>query len=223
MKRNVSRKTGAIVLFLLIGYVSISYFVGFPLGFGKILSQHAAKSYCSKIYPEAQVGKTVFNPVRNGYQTTVTLGDERIYVSANPAKDFVYDAHREELFLNESGIAEIIAELTRTNGHFYACRVIWNCDDTITPIVSLRIDYTDDESVPLPSQAQIKELLAPVALEFIARVENIHPLESIEVQYYHPDFNPDEKGYTWRSMTVALNNNTPRTKEIFYAAELVEK
>ncbi len=95
VKQKTARKTGAIVLFLLIGYVSISYFVGFPLGFGKIISQQAAKSYCGKIYPEAQVGKTVFNPV--------------------------------------------------------------------------------------------------------------------------------EKGDTWRSMTVARNNNAPRTKEMFYAAELVEK
>ncbi len=40
---------------------------------------------------------------------------------------------------------------------------------------------------------------------------------------YHPDYNPDEKGDAWRAMTVDLDNNAPRTKEIFDTSELIEE
>lgn len=215
-------KKGIFVLIILIAYVFSSVFAGFPLGFGKTMERNMAKRYCRIVYPQAQLGKTVFNPVANGYETAVGLEDETIHIGVNLTEETVTDYYRQELFLNDNGVTEIISRLGRTYESFISVYVVWKCDDPMTPIASLRLDYADHESLSLPGEDQIKELLAPVVLDCIDQIEVILPLESAVVKYYHPDFDPDEVGMTWRSMEISLGNNEPRTKELFDATELAE-
>ena len=73
MMAKKRRKVYALILVFLAVYVCFSALVGIPLGFGKIMERDAAKNYCSIVYPQAQLGKTVFNPVGNGYETAVYL------------------------------------------------------------------------------------------------------------------------------------------------------
>ena len=86
--------------------------------------------------------------------------------------------------------------------------------------MSLRLDYTDYESFPLPGEGQIKELPAPVVLDCILQVEELVPLNKAMIKYYHPDFDPDEHGMTWRTMEISLIHDVLRTKELLDAAEL---
>ena len=69
---------------------------------------------------------------------------------------------------------------------------------------------------------KIKELLAPIVLGCITQIEDILPLKSVIIKYYHPAFHPDEKGMTWRTMKVSLDQNAPRTMELLNTAELIE-
>ncbi len=214
-------KKGVFVLIILIVYVFSSVFAGFPLGFGKIMERNMAKRYCSAVYPQARLGKTVFNPVANGYETAVDLEDETIHIGVNLTEETVTDYHRQESFLNDNGVKKIRNRLGRTYERFISVSVVWKYDNPTIPIASLRLDYADYGSSSLPSEEQIKELLAPIVLDCIDQIEAILPLESVVVKYYHPNFNPDEVGMTWRSMEISLDNDEPRTKELFDAIELV--
>ena len=184
------------------------------------MERNAAKNYCSIVYPQAQLGKTVFNPVAGGYQTVVYLEGEPNYIGVNLAEQTIYDPYREALFSKERGIHELELNLNRTYDSFIFCQIVWPCNDPGTPVMSLRLDYTDYESAPLPDEEQIKVLLAPVVLDCITQVEELFPLNKAIINYYHPDFNPDEHGMTWRTMEISLNHDVPRTKELLDAAEL---
>ena len=199
--------------------------IGFPLGFGKLMARGLSKEYCNIICPQATLGKTVFNPVSNSYETAVYVGEEQLYIRTSPNQDMVGDPYREELFLQETGVSEVVSKLFRTyvQGRYYrflSCAVCWNYNDPMTPITTLRFDYGDYESASLPSEAQIKELLSPIALDCITQIEKLLPLDNVYLLYYHPDFKPDEKGMTWRSMKIPLDRNTARTKELLETAEL---
>lgn len=219
-KKNV--KKGIFVLTLLAAYACASAFAGFPLGFGKIAERTMAKRYCSAVYPQARLGKTVFDPVAGGYKTAVDLGEETIYIKVDLPEEAVTDYHRQELFLNDSGVEEILGRLRHTYDEWVSCGVVWKVDDPMTPIASFRLDYTDDESASLPDEARIKELSAPIVLDGIGQIEAILPLASVVVNYYHPDFAPDEVGMTWRSMEIVLDGDQPRTKAQLDAPELAE-
>ncbi|MGM9600855.1 MAG: hypothetical protein ACI3W5_04615 [Faecousia sp.] len=214
------RKLYVLILIFLTVYVCFSAFLGFPLGFGKITERNAAKNYCSIVYPQAQLGKTVFNPVANGYQTVVYLDGEPNYIGVNLTEQTISDPYRAASFLKGSGVGALESELKRTHDCFIACQVVWPCNDLATPVMSLRLDYTDYESSPLPDEGQIKELLAPVVLDCIIQVEELYPLNKAIIKYYHPDFKPDEHGMTWRTMEISLNHDIPRTKELLDTAEL---
>ena len=214
------RKLYVLILIFLTVYVCFSAFLGFPLGFGKIMERNTAKNYCSIVYPQAQLGKTVFNPVANGYQTVVYLDGEPNYIGVNLTEQTIFDPYRAASFLKGSGVGALESELKRTHDCFIACQVVWPCNDPATPVMSLRLDYTDYESSPLPDEGQIKELLAPVVLDCIIQVEELYPLNKAIIKYYHPDFKPDEHGMTWRTMEISLNHDIPRTKELLDTAEL---
>lgn len=214
------RKLYVLILIFFTVYVCFSAFLGFPLGFGKIMERNAAKNYCSIVYPQAQLGKTVFNPVANGYQTVVYLDGEPNYIGVNLTEQTISDPYRAASFLKGSGVGALESELKRTHDCFIACQVVWPCNDPATPVMSLRLDYTDYESSPLPDEGQIKELLASVVLDCIIQVEELYPLNKAIIKYYHPDFKPDEHGMTWRTMEISLNHDIPRTKELLDTAEL---
>ena len=216
------RQVYVLILIFLTVYVCFSAFVGCPLGFGKIMERNAAKNYCSIVYPQAQLGKTVFNPVANGYETVAYLEGEPNYIGVNLTEQTISDPCRAASFLKESGVGALKSELKRTHDCFIACQVVWLCNDPATPVMSLRLDYTDYESSPLPDEGQIKELLAPVVLDCIIQVEELFPLNKAIIKYYHPDFNPDEHGMTWRTMKISLDHDVPRTKELLDTAELTE-
>lgn len=186
------------------------------------MERNAVKTYCSAVYPQAQLGKTVFNPVANGYETAVRLQDGTIHMGVNLAEGIVADPHREALFLKELGVAELLSRLERRYGCFLYCRIVWNYGDPTTFLASLDLDYTDHESAPLPSEDPIKELLAPIVLDCITQTEKLLPLESASISYYHPDFAPEERGMTWRTMKLSLNHDEPRTTELLTSAEFTE-
>ena len=157
-----------------------------------------------------------------GYETVVYLEEEPNHIGVNLTEQTIYDPYRAASFLKESGVGELTLELERTHDCFIACQVVWPCNDPATPVISLRLDYTDYESSPLPDERQIKELLAPVVLNCIIQVEEIFPLNKAIIKYYHPDFNPDEHGMTWRTMGISLDHDVPRTKELLDTAELTD-
>lgn len=220
MVAKKKRKIYVLILIVLTVYVCFSAFVGVPLGFGKIMERNAVKNYCNIVYPQAQLGKTVFNPIASGYETPVYLEEGPNHIGVNLTEKTISDPYRAALFLKESGIGELLSKLERTYDCFIACQVVWPCDDSETPVMSLRLDYTDYESILLPDEGQIKELLAPVVLDCIIQVEKLFPLNKAIIKYYHPDFNPDEHGMTWRTMEISLTQDVPRTEELFEAAEL---
>lgn len=216
------RKLYVLILIFLTVYVCFSAFVGFPLGFAKIMERNAAKNYCSIVYPQAQLGKTVFNPVANGYETVVYLEGEPNYIGVNITEQTISDPCRAASFLKESGVGALKSELKRTHDCFISFQVVWPCNNPATPVMSLRLDYTDYESSPFPDEGQIKELLAPVVLDCIIQAEELFPLNKAIIKYYHPDFNPDEHGMTWRTMEISLDHDVPRTIELLDTAELTE-
>lgn len=121
MRKQGNRKRDAVLFLLLAIYICGSCFAGFPLGFGKWMERSTAKEYCDIVYPEAQIGKTVFNPVGNGYETAAYLEDEKTYtyIGVSLAKNTIYDPYREEAFLQETGVAEVLSRLTRTHNRFF--------------------------------------------------------------------------------------------------------
>lgn len=214
------KKDYVLALIFLAVYVCTSAFVGFPLGFGKIVERNVAKNYCDIVYPQAELGKTVFNPVANGYETTVYLEGEPNYIGINLTEQTIYDPYREASFLKESGVKELKSKLESTHDCFVFCQVVYPCGDPATPVMSFGLDYTDYKSSHLPDEGQIKELLAPVVLDCIIQIEELYPLNKAIIKYYHPDFNPDEHGMTWRTMEISLTRDVPRTKELLDTAEL---
>ena len=227
MHLHLTRKQKLLLLILSFFalYTCLSALLGFPLGFGKLMARGISKEYCSIVYPQAALGKTVFNPVSSSYETVVYLGEERFYIRTNPNQDTVGDPYREKLLLQETGVSEVVSKLFRTyvQGRYYrflSCAVYWNYHDPMTPITSLQFDYGDFESPSLPSEAKIKELLSPIALDCITQIEPLLPLDHVDLLYYHPDFDPDETGMTWRIMEIPLERDTPRTKALLDAAEL---
>lgn len=206
-------------------YIGLSILIGFPLGFGTMMARGIAENYCEAVYPQAAMGKTAFNPVSNSFETVIYLGDETLYIRSMPNQSAVSDNYREELFLQETEVTETISRLHRryVSGQHYrsvGCYVYWNYDDPMTPITNLRFDYGDYETSKLPNDEQIKELLAPIALDCILQVEKHLTLNKVELLYYHPDFNPDESGMTWRMMEIPLTDETPRTKTLLDGAQL---
>jgi len=211
-------------LFSLI-YIGLSSLLGFPLGFGTMMARGITENYCEAVYPQAAMGKTVFNPVSNSFETVIYLGDETLYIRSRPNQSAVNDNYREGLFLQETGVTETVSRLHRTyvSGQYYrfvACYVYWNYDDPMTPITNLRFDYGDYETSKLPNDEQIKQLLAPIALDCILQVEEHLTLNKVELLYYHPDFNPDENGMTWRIMEIPLTDETQRTEKLLDGAQL---
>ena len=212
------RKVWVLILTVLAVYVGLSALLGSPLGFGRIMERTAAKEYCSIVYPQAPLGKTVYNPIASGYQTAVYLdgsdGDSNS-IGVNLAERTIYDPSREASFLEESGVGECIEKLERKYGNCYiACRVVWPCSDPSAPVLRLWLDYTDSESTPLPDEAQIKELLSPIVLDCILQVEEHYPLDKATIKYYHPDFDPHEHGMTWRTLEISLAPDVPRTETL---------
>ena len=67
---------------------------------------------------------------------------------------------------------------------------------------------------PLPDEAQIKELLSPIVLDCILQVEEHYPLDKATIKYYHPDFDPNEHGRTWRTLEISLAPDVPRTETL---------
>ena len=127
------RKVWVLILTVLAVYVGLSALLGSPLGFGRIMERTAAKEYCSIVYPQAPLGKTVYNPIASGYQTAVYLdgsdGDSNS-IGVDLAERTIYDPSREASFLEESGVGECIEKLERKYGNCYiACRVVWPCSD----------------------------------------------------------------------------------------------
>ena len=220
------QKTPLILLSIfLIIYIGLSALIGFPLGFGTMMARGIAEDYCEVVYPQATMEKTVFNPVSNSFETAIYLGDEKLYISTKPNQSAVGDHYREEIFLQETGATETISRLhgTYVLGRYYrlvACYVYWNYDDPMTPITNLRFDYGDYENSILPNDVQIKELLVPIVLDCIIQVEEHLTLDKVQLLYYHPDFDPDEKGKTWRIIEIPLTDETPRTKELLDGAQL---
>ncbi len=206
-------------------YVGLSAMVGFPLGFGTIMAQDIAKKYCNVVYPEAIIEKTVFNPVNSVFETVVYLGEKKIYISTMPNRDSVGDNYRSEIFLQETGVTEVLSRLHRTyvSGNryyrFLTCNVYWNYYDPLTPITYLRFDYADYENANLPNDEQIKEILTPIILDCILQIEEHLTLDGIKLLYYHPDFDPNEKGKTWRIIDMPLGDDTPRTKDLLDYAQ----
>ena len=98
---------------------------------------------------------------------------------------------------------------------------IWT-GQTGTPVLSLWLDYTDTESTPLPDEAQIKELLSPIVLDCILQVEEHCPLDKATIKYYHPDFDPNEHGMTWRTLEISLAPDVPRTETLLDPAGFTE-
>ncbi len=214
-----------IQLIFLVIYIGLSTLIGFPLGFGTMMARSIAQNYCESVYPQAAMGKTVFNPVSNSFETAIYLGDEPLYIRSRPNQTAVSDRYREKLFLQETGVTETVSRLYRTYAleqsyRFVACYVYWNYDEPMTPITNLRFDYGDYETSKLPDDEQIKELLAPIALDCILQVEKHLTLNKVELLYYHPDFDPDEKGKTWRVMEIPLTDETPRTEKLLDGAQL---
>ena len=148
------RKVWVLILTVLAVYVGLSALLGSPLGFGRIMERTAAKEYCSIVYPQAPLGKTVYNPIASGYQTAVYLDGsdgDRNSIGVDLAERTIYDPSREASFLEESGVGECIAKLERKYGNCYiACRVVWPCSDPSAPVLRLWLDYTDSESTPPP-------------------------------------------------------------------------
>lgn len=209
----------------LILYLGLSTVVGFPLGFGKMMARGLAQDYCQVVYPQANLGKTVFNPVDNAFSTRVYVGEETFTIDTNPNQDAVGDSYRSEAFLQDTGAVEVISKLFRTHvsgktHSFLYCYVVWSHADPMTPITCLRIDYTDYNNPTLPNETQMKSILAPIALDCITAVEECFSLDSIRLYYYHPDFNPDEEGMTWRIMDIPLGDDTPRTKGLLDDAQV---
>lgn len=213
---NIRFIVGAISLIL---YLGLSTVVGFPLGFGKMMARGLAQDYCQVVYPQASLGKTVFNPVDNAFSTDVYEGEETFTIYTNPNRDTVGDRHRSDAFLQDTGAAEVISKLFRTyvsgkSQNFLSCFIVWDHAAPMTPITHLRIDYTDYDNPTLPSEAQMKSILTPIALDCITAVEEYFSLDSIRLSYYHPDFRPDEVGMTWQIMGVSLADGTPRTNDL---------
>ncbi len=209
----------------LILYLGMSIIVGFPLGFGRIMAQDIVKDYCNVIYPEAIIEKTVFNPVNSVFETEVYLKEDKIYISTMPNRDSVGDNYRSGVFLQETGVTDTLSRLHSTyvsgNRHyrFLACNVYWNYDEPMIPIINLRFDYADYESANLPNDEQIKEILTPIILDCILQVEEHFTLDNIKLLYYHPDFDPKEKGKTWRIIDMPLDDDTPRAKGLLDDAQ----
>ena len=124
MMAKKRRKVYALILVFLAVYACFSALVGIPLGFEKILERDAAKNYYSIVYPQAQLGKTVFNPVDNGYETAVYLEGEPNHIGVNLAEQTISAPYRAALFLKESGVEELLLKLRRTHDCFIACQVV---------------------------------------------------------------------------------------------------
>lgn len=214
-----------IVAICMILYLGSSAMVGFPLGFGTIMAQDIVKDYCNVIYPEAIIKKTVFNPVNSVFETEVYLGEKKTYISTMPNRDSLGDNYRSMVFLQETGVTDTLSRLHRTyvSGYrhyrFLTCNVYWNYDEPMIPIISLRFDYADYENTNLPNDEQIKEILTPIVLDCILQVEEHLTLDSIKLLYYHPDFDPNEKGKTWRIIDMPLGDDIPRTKGLLDDAQ----
>lgn len=223
--KGVKARFIIISIICLILYLVLSALIGFPLGLGRMMARDIVKNYCNVIYLDSNLGKTVFNPVNSVFETEVYLGEEKIYVSTMPNRDSVGDNYRSEVFLRETGVTDTISKLHRTyvSGNryyrFLACNVCWNYDDPMTPIAYLRFDYADYENANLPNDEQIKEILTPIVLDCILRVEEYLTLDSIKLLYYHPDFDPNEKGKTWRIIDIPLGDDTTRTEGLLDDAQ----
>ncbi|MDD3347116.1 hypothetical protein [Oscillibacter sp.] len=228
MERHVQKKQKnryILIALVLTLYFVLSVIIGFPLGFGNMMARSHARDYCEAVYPEATLGKTIFNPVDNNFSTRINLENDSFTIGTNPNKKAVVDYNRREVFLQDTGVFEALSKLQRTHVSiakygWITCYVYWNYDDPMTPIAMFRMDYTDAQSTPLPNDDEMKELLTPLALDCITSLNEYLPLNSIQLLYYHPAFNPDEKGMTWRIVKMDLEDDTPMNQDLLKNASV---
>ena len=219
------KKRYILIALLLMLYSILSIAIGFPLGFGNMMARSHAQDYCEEVYPEATLGKTVYNPVDSNFSTRINLEDDNFTIGTNPNQKVVVDYNRMEVFLQESGAFEVLSKLQRSHipidqYGFITCYVYWNYDDPMTPITMFRMDYSDSQTAPLPNDDEMKELLTPLALDCITSLNEYLPLNSIRLLYYHPDFDPDENGRTWRIMKMDLEDDTPMNRDLLKNASV---
>ena len=149
------------------------------------------------------------------------MEDGETSLGVNLESRSISDSYRKEALLEKNGGTEILSWLERRYRVVLFCGITWKCEDPMTPVTTLTLFDTDRESSSLPDDAQIKARFSLIALDCMEQMETALPLDCIVYKYYHPAFDPDEVGMTWRSMTVPLGRDVPRTAELLESAKLV--
>lgn len=228
MERHAQKKWKKRYIFIalvLTLYFVLSAVAGFPLGFGNRMARSHARDYCEVVYPKATLGETIFNPVDNNFSTRIHLEDDSFTIGTNPNQKTVVDYGRMEVLLKDLGVVEVLSKLKRTHASiakygWITCYVSWNYDEPMKPIAIFRMDYTDSQTTPLPNDDGMKELLTPLALDCISSLNQSLSLNSIRLSYYHPDFDPDENGMTWRIVEMDLEDDTPMNQDLLKNASV---
>ena len=110
MLAKLKQHKGIIISILIISimYGYVSYVLGIPLGFGKMIARHHITNYCEAIFPSEDVvlENLGYNIKSMSFEITVITENGEQFLSYNPKLGSIGDRKRAESFRLKHGVYE---------------------------------------------------------------------------------------------------------------------
>ena len=197
--------------------------LGWPPVIGNLSAAGKLKTYAAQVYPDAEPeGFWAGYNLVDGCYSLNFLGPsgESHSLRYNAGTALVRDYRREEAL---RGTLEIDKAL-RMNGLQRAgiyWWVSWDYREPETPLVTIRQDFRDPETAPVPDEAAIREKLADRAMELYEVLSPVTLVYKVSVYYGHDALRPDAR-LLWYWISVELPEDTPLTREMVLSGKLMD-
>lgn len=191
----------------------------FPV-LGNLVSAARMRSYAAQVYPDLRPEGpwARYDPEDGNYFLAFTLknGGGRRSLYYDLSSRLVTDERRRTVLRKELGIAEH----PQVNGQRAYWDARWDPGDPDTPVVDIRIDFSDRYSAPVPSEEAMREAMADRAMELYGELSSRTPVHTVSVHYSHEAREDERGGSLWHSVTVELPEGMPLTREMVLSGEL---
>ena len=214
-KNSKSLITAVVILLVLFnGFTLLWLVLGWSPVLGNLVSAAQLRAYAAQVYPDLSPEGpwAKYDPVSSGYFLDFTLkdGGGRRSLGYDLKSGLVEDERRETVLREELGIAET----PEVNGHMAFWWAKWTPGSPEEPVVGIRIDFRDRNDAPVPDEAAMREAMADQAMELYEDLSPRTPVQSVSVHYHH-EAQEDRRGAPlWHSITVALPEDQPLTREL---------
>ncbi len=193
--------------------------MGWPPLIGNLTAAQAMRSYAAGAHPEWEA-KSVwagYNLVNDEYFLDFTYGT--LTYDRNNGLWLVRDERRENALRSDLGVGWRLKEGGEPSGDV-RWSAGWRSGDSETPYITLRADFRSGQGDPVPTEEEMRALMADHILEIYNRVAPAAAVDQVSVFYFHHAADHEKGGIQWNSVTVDLPEGTALTREQILTAPL---